>query len=232
MDRALGYLPCPKCLRSGWGRSSVWRGSGIRRRCGGGLLRENQRPSGLPGDIQPRPSSSHRIGLARSQAQHLWIPAPLFRNAVRRGPAFGIRHVLAEAGVDPLLRESGGATGAIHQHHVPLDVRVPMHRWPPERICFRRLPAYLRRKDWSRAAGQAGLPPVAIVVFPDIPGRCEPQIEGQPGHHHSLTFQRSTVVGEQEIEEFLPLVEDHGEVAMAAGEISVFGTAVHRIPRT
>src|SRR5689334_11066056 len=167
--------------------------------------------------------SGQRIGAFGADAEHLRIPAGVLENALRLAPRLGLSRFRAEAGVDSFLGESGLAAGTVQQHHPGFQVRVPVDRRTPERIRVRTLPADFGRKQRRRAAAEPRFVPCALEILVDRARWKVPACKRHARDTNSLPGDVSAVIAEVKVEVLMVAIENHREIAAAAGEISVTG---------
>src|SRR5687767_9043755 len=173
---------------------------------------------------------------ARLYAGHLWIPAATAQNLSWSTPRPRIVEGWCERDVNPFVRERF-VPGAIEQHHISLQRRIPMERRPPKGVRGRLavLPR-ARRSQHRRPSGivpfnrdlvgpgerpRSGRKPHAILPDRD-PSLGRVAIRPREARHaHALRARIASVVAEIQIQ-ILPIaIDHHADVADAADHVAI-----------
>src|SRR2546423_10335987 len=194
-----------------------------------------------PGHEETGPLAGHFVGAGPFvQSDDLRVPAPAVQDLQRRGPDARILQARRVRHVDPLLVVFG-VLRAIEEHHVHLQIAVPMDRRSPERVGLRVIvvPAVADRKERR----PRDVSPDDLVLLRDSAGRRQP--DARPPDHqlahrsvavgprearrgNTLLRHRALVLREEEIEIARVGVELHAEVADAVDEEHVVRVADER----
>src|SRR5688572_3368507 len=104
-----------------------------------------------------------------------------------------------------------------------------MNRWAPMRVRIRLLPGDRGGKNRCHVTAATRLLPGHAMIRSH--GRTGLQSLGKrhAGDGDTLFFQSTGVVSKKKVNEIVFAVRDYGEVAVAAGEETVFGVAIDRI---
>ena len=117
----------------------------------------------------------------------------------------------------------------VEHDNIAIEIGVPVDRRPPQGIRVGAFPRNRDREYRGNEPSDAGFRPSADVVFADEANGIRAILERHARHSHALMFRRAAVVAEEEIEETAVLIQNDGEVAMAAREKPVLRTAIEGV---
>ncbi len=176
--------------------------------------------------------SSVVVCAAGFQTEDLWIVAGLAgyvartEHSLEGTPGEGVAQIGVKGNVDARLRPAGVTARTVEEDDVFVEVGVVVDGGAPMGIGVFGLPGASGWEDGRDFAAEAGFFEFAEVELFDIAYGCEAIFESHAGGGDALGRSGAGVVGKEEIEEFSVFVEDDADVAVAAGEETVFSIAV------
>ena len=93
------------------------------------------------------------------------------------------------------------------------------------------MPIDFGRKDRRDVTAHTSLAPLACAPFPNSADGLLSFSPTHPCDRHSLLSSIARIIAEEKIEEFLPRIEHHGKISIAASKIIILCVALERVRR-